>query len=203
MLPLALTTLTLVLTDVQALPLDSRLLRGATESALAGSGVRLHWDAAPAGPGLKAAPERVCVILLDAHPRRTGSERVLGAVFRERGPTSAIWIYVGELRRLLESPRAGPRAPAVDDLSVAVGRVLAHEVAHLLAPEHPHAADGLMAQVVSRKTLGKDAPPLDDACIGAIRLAIAASSAPPALAGLPSRGLPGVGSSEAGVGASH
>lgn len=170
MLALALATLTLVLTDVQTLPLDEGALREATEAALAGSGVALDWDRASARTGRPAREGEARVILLGTHPTHRGTERVLGAVFHERQTSLAIWLYVEEVRQLLEGPARSGRAGATRDLSVAVGRVLAHEVAHVLAPGHPHSGAGLMARAVNRGTLSDAAEPLDDACLAAIRV---------------------------------
>jgi hypothetical protein len=66
---------------------------------------------------------------------------------------------------------------------VALGRVLAHELAHLLAPGRPHSEEGLMARAVDRAVLGRAAEPLDAACLKAIRVAVAAPSVTPARTG--------------------
>jgi hypothetical protein len=181
MLALALaSSLTLVLTDVQRLPLDRGEVETATETALRGSGLELRWDQAPAGAGRLLRPGDVRVILMASHPsKRDANERVLGAVFRERHEAQAIWIYVEDVRYVVEGTRRSSRAGAVRELSVAVGRVLAHEVAHILAPSHPHAEGGLMARAVGRDNLGADAAPLDADCLGAIRTALALPAAVP------------------------
>jgi hypothetical protein len=183
MLALALVTLTLVLTDVQQLPVDERVLRSATEAALSGSGVVLRWDRAQARTGLHARDDEARVILLGRHPTQRGPERVLGAVLREPSRSRAIWLYVGEVHQVLEA--GGLRstgAGAIRELSVAVGRVLAHEVAHVLAPGHPHSGQGLMARTVDRRTLSRAGEPLDEACLSAIRTAMAPAGSPVATA---------------------
>lgn len=193
MLALALTTLTLVLTDVQSLPLDTGVLRAATETALRGSGVTLAWDGAAAGESVDLRGGDARVILMGRHPLQRGKERVLGAV-RRGSESQAIWLYVEEVRAVLAAGgRQAAGAAATRELSVAVGRVLAHEVAHILAPGHPHSGEGLMARSVDRRTLTLMAGPLDAACLAAIRLALA--PAPPAPATAAS--LRGLGASRA------
>lgn len=171
MLALAIATLTLVLTDVQTLPIDEAALQEATQAALSGSGVALDWDRAAVRTGRPVREGEARVILVGKHPAPRGTERVLGAVFRERRASLAIWLYVDEVRYVLEGPARSSRASATRNLSVALGRVLAHEVAHILAPGHPHAEAGLMARAVTRAVLGDAAAPLDDACLSAIRVA--------------------------------
>jgi hypothetical protein len=177
--PLAFATLTLVVTDVQRLPLDRSVLQAATETALAGSGAEVAWDAQAPGESRPLRGDEARVILMSSHPSRRRGDRVLGAVFRERGPSRAAWVYVEDVRVVLRGGTSAPRGPAIRELSVAVGRVLAHEVVHLLAPEHPHATAGLMAGAVDRRVLAGKAP-LDRACLRAIRLAVS----PPAAAAL-------------------
>lgn len=188
--PLALATLTLVLTDVQRLPLDRSVLQAATEAALAGSGVEVAWDAQAPGESREARGDEARVILTSWHPARRRGERVLGAVFRERGPSRAVWIYVEDVRAVLQGGAVTPRASDVHELSAAVGRVLAHEVVHILAPQHPHASDGLMAGAVDRGVLGGKAP-LDQACLEAIRFAVSPTGAA-TVAAAPGHGVLGL-----------
>ncbi len=180
MLPLVLATLTLVLTDVQRLPLDRRVLRTATAAALAGSGVELEWDSEAPGQSRPLRDEEARVILTSSHPSGQGNRRVLGAVLREGGPVRAIWIYVDDVRLVVQGTTPFRRLSLTHDVSVAVGRVLAHEVAHLLAPRHPHASEGLMAGEVNRKVLAGTLP-LDSECLAAIRVSLSApaASSPP------------------------
>jgi hypothetical protein len=198
--PLALATLTLVITDVQKLPVDYGALRVATEAALRGSGVAVAWESeAPSGSRAQGDDE-VRVILTSSYPRRRGGERVLGAVFRDPRPSRAVWIYVEDVRLVLQGGGNAPmRAPAIQELSVAVGRVLAHEVAHILAPEHPHASKGLMARAVARHVLGSEAP-LDHECLAAIRVGLPAARKAAVAAG---RAPGGYGLFEPGSAALH
>ncbi|HET7291324.1 MAG TPA: hypothetical protein VFM88_02770 [Vicinamibacteria bacterium] len=170
MVALAAAALTLVLTNLQGLPLSRPTLERAVAAALADTGLALRWDAAPPGTGRTHGAGEVRIILLDAHPRR-GRDLVLGSVLRERGRTHALWVYVGDVRRVLEGARPGSSNAL--QLSIAVGRVIAHEIAHLVAPRQPHAGDGLMGRRVDRRVLLAQEAPLDADSQSAIRSALA------------------------------
>jgi len=175
MVALAAVALTLVLTDVQALPLDRPTLEGAVSAALADSGLELSWDATPPGAERRLDSGEARVILLDRHPRR-GKELVLGSVLRQQSRNVALWVYVGDVRRVLDGGAPG-RSNRLQ-LSIAVGRVIAHEVAHLVAPEQPHAGQGLMSRMVDRGVLLQAEAPLDADCRAAMRSALAMGFGP-------------------------
>lgn len=175
MAALAAAALTLVLTDVQALPLSRPTVERAVAAALAGSDLDLSWDAEPPGVGRLARAGEVRIILLNEHPRRA-RELVLGAVLPDRTNTDALWVYVGGIRRVLEDPESGSSNRL--QLSIAVGRVIAHEIAHLVAPRQPHAGEGLMSRMVDRRILLQAEAPLDANCRAAIRSAAAMGLGP-------------------------
>jgi hypothetical protein len=175
MVALAAAALTLVLTDVQAMSLDRPTLEGAVSAALADSGLELRWDTTAPGAERSFTGGEARVILLDRHPR-SGKELILGSVLREHSRTPALWAYVGDIRRVVDAGVAG-RSNRLQ-LSIAVGRVVAHEVAHLVAPLQPHAGEGLMSRMVDRSVLLQAEAPLDAECRAAIRSALAVGLGP-------------------------
>ncbi|HJS56910.1 MAG TPA: hypothetical protein VKA01_02295 [Vicinamibacteria bacterium] len=183
MVALAAAALTLVLTDVLAFRLDRPTLEGAVAAALVDSGLELRWDTTPPGAERRFDSSEVRVILLDRHPR-SGAELILGSVLRQHARTAALWVYVGDIRRVIDGGAPG-RSNRLQ-MSVAVGRVIAHEVAHLVAPEQPHAGQGLMSRMVTRAVLLQAEAPLDADCRAAMRSALAIGLGPP-LAGAAER----------------
>lgn len=179
MVAFAAAALTLVLTDVQRLPLARPTLERAVAAALADSDLELRWDTTPPGAGRPSSEGEVRVILLDTHPR-SGKELVLGAVLRERA--KALWVYVGDVHRVLKGTELGSSNPL--QLSIAVGRVIAHEIAHLVAPQQPHTGEGLMSRIVDRRVLLQADAPLDAECRAAIRSAVAIRLGPALAAGV-------------------
>jgi hypothetical protein len=100
-------------------------------------------------PGETARPDEVRVILLDrAAARRTG-EPILGATPPHFDGPPFVWIQVPNVRATIGLPPDGPLA--VLDLrtmrafGVALGRVIAHEMVHVMAPAAPHGS-GLMSE---------------------------------------------------------
>jgi hypothetical protein len=169
MLVLAASALTLILTDVQRLPLARPALESAAAAALADSGLEPRWETAPPGADRAFGEAEVRVILLAAHPR-SGGELILGSVLRQPARTPALWVYVGDIRRVIDA--GVPGRSTGWQLSVAIGRVIAHEVAHLVAPQQPHAEHGLMGRRVDRQILLQAEAPLDAGCRSAIRTAL-------------------------------
>jgi len=86
----------------------------------------------------------VPVIALWRQPSALGQNRVMGLVLRDHAAPSPAWVFMDSVRATLGRPTRE------SELGRAVGRVVAHEVIHALAPGHPHAAGGLMASTLDR-----------------------------------------------------
>jgi hypothetical protein len=140
-----------------------------------------------------AAPEAVYgdgpepevpVILLKADPvpsRRKA--RVMGLVVRHQEPAHAVWAFLDNIRTTLGHDVRPGRPPSdreTREIALALGRVVAHEIIHAIAPEEPHSREGLMSHALDRKfLLGKGAP-LDRRCASAFLTRLASRSAAPA-----------------------
>ena len=174
---------TLVWYDVQEqLPEGFATMAHEVRSIFAEIGVEVGWRAAAPGESYGGGATReIAVIALAEDPslaRR--STPVLGLVIREPQPTRAFWAFVGNLRRALglekrPGERLGPRE--CERLARALGRVVAHEVVHALAPEHPHGV-GLMKHALSRALLTGPRRPLGDACARSVLQALRQPSLP-------------------------
>lgn len=78
---------------------------------------------------------------------------VMGAVnarFAKPGEARAIWIYTDAVVSALGLASAEQDPMAV---AIAMGRVVAHEIIHVMAPQVGHAKSGLMSAVLSAKDL--------------------------------------------------
>jgi hypothetical protein len=124
------------------------------QDAFAMVGVAVRWKQTD---GPTAVPRvdlpQIQVVLLAAVPARYGREAVLGAA---QPHASAAWVYFSNVCRALglePSRRLNWTLLERRDLARAIGRVVAHELTHVLAPTLPHAASGLMAPQLKRAFL--------------------------------------------------
>jgi hypothetical protein len=148
-----------------------RLSRKEAEGLLRRMGLRVSWrngdDREMARPG------EVRVIFLDRPAKRESGAPVLGATPPTFDVSPFVWVHVPGVRLSLGLPR---RPEARTDLlasrllAVAVGRVIAHEVVHALAPAVPHGT-GLMSATFTRRQL--TAPSIR--CDPAVGLAVQAA----------------------------
>lgn len=117
-------------------------------------GIPSDWR--PGRLGEAGAPEEMRVIVLNRPGRGTGAGHLtMGAV--PRGAVSAsLWVYLPSVLHTLgwnpTSIGPGSELWRRRDLGLALGRVVAHEVVHLLAPQLPHAG-GLMSSSLNRKQM--------------------------------------------------
>lgn len=171
--------ITLVWYDVNGLlPRDVSAMARELESIFREIGVKVTLRLAPVA-GAQRAPEglEIPVILLAA-PAGGASPGVMGAVLRSHPPPSPIWIFLDNVRSALGHPsgRSGPAtASAEQELDVALGRIIAHEVIHAAAPWRPHTR-GLMGRAIDRAGLTGSRRSLGSECAAAVRHGLAALS---------------------------
>ncbi len=123
---------------------------------------------------------QVILIGIDSGPRVRAS--VMGST--NRGSRSA-WVYCSAVMEALGMRRQEDRLPLL--LSRALGRVAAHEIAHVLAPSFGHSEAGLMQARWREATLREGDRATDAATRGALR---ARRLAPPGNPGTPAVGEP-------------
>jgi hypothetical protein len=127
--------------------------RAEAETLLSRMGVAVSWRRGT--PGEQMQRGEVWVILVGEGPGSPSDLVVMGAT--KRGAACpAIWVRVPNVRRALGVPR-GPSLFGLAGferrlVSVAIGRVIAHEVVHAVAPSVPHGI-GLMAANLTRSQL--------------------------------------------------
>jgi hypothetical protein len=123
---------------------------GEVRSILGAAGVDVVWDKGAAGP---LAPGEIAVILLNAEPARVGLRPyVMGCAIKgyER---SVLWVNLTTVAQVLGLDARSHIAWSGrerHDVAAALGRVVAHEIVHLVAPELPHATQGLLNATLDR-----------------------------------------------------
>jgi len=171
--------LTLVLFDVaRAIEGMHGVLAAELESVFASSGITIELRQGELGTTLRAdgrqARELAVIILPDA-PAPLRGRSILGLVpgAGARAP-AAIWAFARPTRATLGLPdRAEPAAAERAVLARALGRVVAHEVVHALAPQLPHSVGGLMRQSLNREDLLGPLPAVSESSLRAMRLSFA------------------------------
>jgi hypothetical protein len=148
--------LDLVYVDVQrVVPFAFARLGGEVAAIFGREDVSVRWRI---GGGDVLAEEReVTVILLNGTGDGNGVVRqALGATQPAGAHRNQVWVYVPTVAWSLGLDLADRAAWGAGDrvrFSVALGRVVAHELFHVLAPELPHSRRGLMAARIGRHEL--------------------------------------------------
>ncbi|MDH3402532.1 MAG: hypothetical protein OEP45_02865 [Acidobacteriota bacterium] len=114
------------------------------------------------GSGLEAPGAKLLRVIVVKEPVAAWNlgPDVMGVTPRKGGGKS-VYLIVPALREVLGG------APEEGEMALALARVLAHEVVHAVAPEHPHAAHGLMGARYQRRLLVKKRFRVDPACAAA------------------------------------
>jgi hypothetical protein len=123
----------------------------------------------PGEDGSAYDPEAEIPVILLARDPAPGHDKagVMGVVLRDQEPARAIWVYLSNVRRAVgQDPRIEvPPTPRESlEMARAVGRVVAHELVHVVNPEAPHARDGLMRTQLGRSFLVSREASLDPSC---------------------------------------
>jgi hypothetical protein len=151
-------------------------------------GVEIEWRKGGLGTIYGGGPSReIPIIVLKEPPgghRRKSN--VLGLV--PKGKPAAVWVFVSNVRSALGLAPTDSQPTSMRRLATALGRVVAHEVVHTLAPELPHARDGLMRGTLDARALTSPYLPTPESLRGVVRTAL--KLAPPSLSGAPRAALP-------------
>jgi hypothetical protein len=135
--------------------------RDEARSLLRKMGATVSWRRGDASE--LARPGEVRVILLDRAAAVSG-KAVLGATPPRFEVAPFVWVHIPSVRAVIGldprghafmTPPAASRA-----LAIAVGRVVAHELVHALAPSVPHGT-GLMSASLTRRQLTAPSIPFD------------------------------------------
>ncbi len=160
--------------------------RDEARALLRGMGVSVSWRRGEAGELTRTGEVRV--ILLDRAAYRAPGVPVLGATPERFEAAPLVWIHVPSVRAVLGLRPAG--SPVIADfastraLAIALGRVVAHEVVHALAPSLSHGT-GLMSASLTRRQLTAPTLPFDPRVGLAVRAALRGEpSLPPAGTGV-------------------
>ncbi len=156
--------------------------RAETRSLLRKMDVSVTWRVGQAGE--VALPGEVRVILLDRVASTASGEPILGATPARFDSSRYVWVHVPNVQAAMGLRPGGPlvavEASSVHALGVALGRVVAHELVHVLAPSAPHGR-GLMSGKLSRFQLAASRLPVEPAVGVAVRAALRGEPAlPPA-----------------------
>lgn len=99
-------------------------------------------------PSTELAADEIRIVILREFPGNPSlAKRVMGCTYRGgRGRTT--WVYLANVLWALGLPDRDGRgllAREQEEVGRALGRVAAHEIVHVLAPDLPHGRQGLMA----------------------------------------------------------
>jgi hypothetical protein len=127
-------------------------------SILRAAGADVVWDKGTTGP---FAAGEVAVILLNGEPARVGLRQdVMGCVAKGEG-RSTLWVNLTTVARTIGldvRSRTAWSGRERQQIATALGRVVAHEIVHLVAPQLPHAARGLLSATLNRYHLVSQRP---------------------------------------------
>ncbi len=135
--------------------------RAEAEGLLRAMGVPVAWRRGDTGEMSRRGEVRV--ILLDRPATGQHGAPVLGATPPAFAVAPYVWVHLPGLESTLGLVHGQPVRRgrwAARALGVAVGRVIAHEVVHALAPSVPHGT-GLMSSALTRRQLTAPSIPFD------------------------------------------
>jgi hypothetical protein len=142
------------------------LMQRELDTLLGGTGVRVRWRRASAASETRT--DELRVVFLDGPGRGLYADRPVLAASRHVDPGPTIWVFTPSVVAALGQPVQRREAPDVTRaLGLALGRVLAHELVHVLAPEIPH-GHGVMAERFRLVALEQTRPALVPACVQAL-----------------------------------
>jgi hypothetical protein len=144
-------------------PLSLEVMHRELAARLADSGLSFRWRRAT--PRDEIARDEIKVVFLDS--TGLGADRGKGILGSAGRRVQTIWIYYPNVLTTLRR-RADWLSTSLADqraVGLALGRILAHEVIHVLLPELPHTPGSLMAASLNGDRLERAAPPLEASAV--------------------------------------
>ncbi|HXV62062.1 MAG TPA: hypothetical protein VEK15_15290 [Vicinamibacteria bacterium] len=129
-------------------------IRSEVETLFERNGINVRMHFARKGDTDPLPRRRISVIVSPAEGNRFGvAANSMAAAVGARSSGYTIFLFHPSVRRALghQSARSTPRQLA--ELSRAIGRIVAHELVHVLVPERGHTPSGLMSRRLTRKHL--------------------------------------------------
>lgn len=130
-------------------------------------GVEASWRVGGTYGGSPIPEVPVILLARDPVKGRSGA-RVMGLVLRDQAPQRAVWLFMDAVRSSL-GYRPGEDGGDVGSVARALARVAAHEIVHAVAPDEPHAAEGLMRHSLDKRFLLGRGATLDARCAVSFR----------------------------------
>ncbi|HSF19036.1 MAG TPA: hypothetical protein VLK65_26155 [Vicinamibacteria bacterium] len=118
------------------------------------NGIKVRMYFAQRGDADALPRRRINVIVSPTEGHHFGlADDSMAAAVGVRSSGYSIFLFHPSVRRTLghQTTRSSPRQLA--ELSIAIGRIVAHELVHVLVPERGHTSSGLMSRRLTRKHL--------------------------------------------------
>ncbi|MGB6640862.1 MAG: hypothetical protein WBG67_08815 [Thermoanaerobaculia bacterium] len=150
-------------------------MEGEVQRVLVAREVEIHWLAAKNNLVSYSPRREIQVILSPSLPEAWGyDESVMGAVLapRREQPGGVIVVFPARVAQVVgarQYKNFSDRLPRDSRLARALGRVIAHEIIHVVAPEHGHGDDGIMHASQSHASLLEPEPRVDTVCSAAFQ----------------------------------
>jgi len=147
------------------------------EEVLLELGAQVVWHVDSSRFRIYDPGNEIQIILSSSRPEKWRfSSRVMGAVVPiGKYPRQVVFIFASDVSRLLDLPgteKLPYRPPDNRRFAKALGRVIAHELVHAIAPEHPHANNGIMLGSHRASSLLDPQLTVDTSCATAFRAAL-------------------------------
>ncbi len=140
-----------------------RTMRKEIEGSYANIGVHIQMEiygpSVPSVPSLKAPTVQVLLWPRDGTLFQV-SDKTMGLVLLKAGqaPESAYIFFPAVVRALTQGRRKSVADLTSFELGRALGRVVAHELIHVVAPRHPHSQHGLTQRALTKEFLSSLRP---------------------------------------------
>lgn len=156
----------------QLLPGPFEALSGEVERIFGEIGVDVQWEMGGEVRDDEATfddPLRLYVVLLPTEPPSWGlGVHVMGAATHGEGKKGGVYLFCPQIFKTLSFDGMNTLRD-MERLARAMGRIVVHELVHVLAPHHPHTDSGLMNRHFTQRFLMRPEVHLDKVSSSVVR----------------------------------